>query len=227
MFQPINIDDLRRAEGLASDDRSEAWCSTGSGTASKPSLPPVDFSMIGGLNKEILSLLEMMKLPLQYPHICEAYNIQSPKGVLFYGPPGTGKTMTATALAYSCSSEANQKVAIFLAHTSELLNKYVGESERSIRMLFEQARRWQPSLIFFDEIDGLAPARTSKQDQVHASMVSTLLTMMDGLESRGQVVVVGATNRLDSIDPALRRPGRFDREFYFGLPNEEARRHII
>ena len=103
----------------------------------------------------------------------------------------------------------------------------MGESEKNLRLLFEQAKAWQPSIIFFDEIDGLAPVRSSKQDQIHASVVSTLLSLMDGLDNRGQVVVIGATNRIDAIDPALRRPGRFDREFYFGLPKEPARKKII
>ena len=108
---------------------------------------------------------------------------------------------------------------------ADCLSKWVGEAERQLRLLFEEARRCQPSIIFFDEIDGLAPVRSAKQDQVHASVVSTLLALMDGLDARGQVVVIGATNRIDAIDPALRRPGRFDREFHFPLPSTEARRY--
>ncbi|KAI8850340.1 P-loop containing nucleoside triphosphate hydrolase protein [Chytridium lagenaria] len=110
---------------------------------------------------------------------------------------------------------------------ADVLSKWVGESERQLRLLFEQAKTYQPSIIFFDEIDGLAPVRSSKQDQIHASIVSTLLALMDGLDSRGQVVVIGATNRIDAIDPALRRPGRFDRELFFPLPAEDARLKII
>ncbi|CRK22594.1 hypothetical protein BN1708_017964, partial [Verticillium longisporum] len=107
---------------------------------------------------------------------------------------------------------------------ADALSKWVGEAEKQLRLLFEEARRTQPSIIFFDEIDGLAPVRSSKQEQIHASIVSTLLALMDGMDGRGQVIVIGATNRPDNIDPALRRPGRFDREFYFPLPDVEGRR---
>ena len=110
---------------------------------------------------------------------------------------------------------------------ADALSKWVGEAERQLRLLFEEARNCQPSIIFFDEIDGLAPVRSSKQDQIHASIVSTLLALMDGMDGRGQVVIIGATNRPDAIDPALRRPGRFDREFYFGLPSLQAREKIL
>lgn len=110
---------------------------------------------------------------------------------------------------------------------ADCLSKWVGEAERQLRLLFEEAKNCQPSIIFFDEIDGLAPVRSSKQDQIHASIVSTLLALMDGMDGRGQVVVIGATNRPDAVDPALRRPGRFDREFYFGLPSLEAREKIL
>lgn len=110
---------------------------------------------------------------------------------------------------------------------ADVLSKWVGEAERQLRLLFEEARNCQPSIIFFDEIDGLAPVRSSKQDQIHASLVSTLLALMDGMDGRGQVVVIGATNRPDAVDPALRRPGRFDREFYFPLPDLGARRKIL
>ena len=110
---------------------------------------------------------------------------------------------------------------------ADCLSKWVGEAERQLRLLFEEARNQQPSIIFFDEIDGLAPVRSSKQDQIHASIVSTLLALMDGMDGRGQVVVIGATNRPDAVDPALRRPGRFDREFYFPLPGLEAREKIL
>ncbi|OUM56700.1 hypothetical protein PIROE2DRAFT_49293, partial [Piromyces sp. E2] len=115
----------------------------------------------------------------------------------------------------------------FMRKGADCLTKWVGESERQLKLLFEEAKVWQPSIIFFDEIDGLAPVRSSKQDQIHSSIVTTLLSLMDGLDKRGQVVVIGATNRIDSIDPALRRPGRFDREFYFPLPNIEARKKLL
>ncbi len=117
--------------------------------------------------------------------------------------------------------------AFFMRKGADVLSKWVGEAERQLRLLFEEARNCQPSIIFFDEIDGLAPVRSSKQDQIHASIVSTLLALMDGMDGRGQVVVIGATNRPDAVDPALRRPGRFDREFYFPLPALDARRKIL
>ncbi|KAJ8785017.1 hypothetical protein J1605_007573 [Eschrichtius robustus] len=110
---------------------------------------------------------------------------------------------------------------------ADCLSKWVGESERQLRLLFDQAYQMRPSIIFFDEIDGLAPVRSSRQDQIHSSIVSTLLALMDGLDSRGEIVIIGATNRLDSIDPALRRPGRFDREFLFSLPDKDARKEIL
>ena len=117
--------------------------------------------------------------------------------------------------------------AFFMRKGADCLSKWVGEAERQLRLLFEEARNCQPSIIFFDEIDGLAPVRSSKQDQIHASIVSTLLALMDGMDGRGQVVVIGATNRPDAVDPALRRPGRFDREFYFPLPGLDAREKIL
>ena len=120
-----------------------------------------------------------------------------------------------------------KKVTFYMRKGADALSKWVGEAERQLRLLFEEARKNQPSIIFFDEIDGLAPVRSSKQEQIHASIVATLLALMDGMDGRGQVIVIGATNRPDSVDPALRRPGRFDREFYFPLPNELGRRAII
>lgn len=186
----------------------------------------VDFDSVGGLAGHIDQLKEMVALPLLYPEIFMRFKITPPRGVLFHGPPGTGKTLLARALATSVSSQG-RKVTFYMRKGADALSKWVGEAERQLRMLFEEARKNQPSIIFFDEIDGLAPVRSSKQEQIHASIVSTLLALMDGMDGRGQVIVIGATNRPDSIDPALRRPGRFDREFYFPLPDTEARRSII
>jgi SpoVK/Ycf46/Vps4 family AAA+-type ATPase len=180
----------------------------------------------GQLTADINQLKEMVALPLLYPELFQQFGIIPPRGVLFHGPPGTGKTLLARALAASCSN-GNQKIAFFMRKGADVLSKWVGEAERQLRMLFEEARASQPSIIFFDEIDGLAPVRSSKQDQIHASLVSTLLALMDGMDGRGQVIVIGATNRPDAVDPALRRPGRFDREFYFPLPNRDARHQII
>uniref|UniRef100_A0A3B5A2Y3 ATPase family AAA domain-containing protein 2 n=1 Tax=Stegastes partitus TaxID=144197 RepID=A0A3B5A2Y3_9TELE len=186
----------------------------------------VKFDSVGGLSNHIQSLKEMVVFPLLYPEIFEKFKIQPPRGCLFYGPPGTGKTLVARALANECS-QGDRKVSFFMRKGADCLSKWVGESERQLRLLFDQAYLMRPSIIFFDEIDGLAPVRSSRQDQIHSSIVSTLLALMDGLDSRGEIVVIGATNRLDSIDPALRRPGRFDREFLFSLPDKKARKHIL
>ncbi|KFO75487.1 ATPase family AAA domain-containing protein 2, partial [Cuculus canorus] len=186
----------------------------------------VRFNGVGGLSDHISALKEMVIFPLLYPEVFERFKIQPPRGCLFYGPPGTGKTLVARALANECS-QGDRRIAFFMRKGADCLSKWVGESERQLRLLFDQAYQMRPSIIFFDEIDGLAPVRSSKQDQIHSSIVSTLLALMDGLDSRGEIVVIGATNRLDSIDPALRRPGRFDREFLFSLPNKEARKEIF
>ncbi|XP_023583947.1 ATPase family AAA domain-containing protein 2 isoform X1 [Trichechus manatus latirostris] len=186
----------------------------------------VRFDSVGGLSNHIAALKEMVVFPLLYPEVFEKFKIQPPRGCLFYGPPGTGKTLVARALANECS-QGDKRAAFFMRKGADCLSKWVGESERQLRLLFDQAYQMRPSIIFFDEIDGLAPVRSSRQDQIHSSIVSTLLALMDGLDSRGEIVVIGATNRLDSIDPALRRPGRFDREFLFSLPDKEARKEIL
>lgn len=186
----------------------------------------VSFDDIGGLSGYIDALKEMVFFPLLYPDFFASYHITPPRGVLLCGPPGTGKTLIARALACA-ASKAGQKVSFYMRKGADVLSKWVGEAERQLKMLFEEAQRNQPSIIFFDEIDGLAPVRSSKQEQIHNSIVSTLLALMDGLDSRGQVVLIGATNRIDAIDGALRRPGRFDREFTFQLPGFDARTEIL
>nr|POE77746.1 tat-binding like 7 [Quercus suber] len=188
--------------------------------------PNVSFDGVGGLDDHIDRLKEMVALPLLYPEVFQRFKVTPPRGVLFHGPPGTGKTLLARALASSVSS-GGKKVTFYMRKGADALSKWVGEAEKQLRLLFEEARKNQPSIIFFDEIDGLAPVRSSKQEQIHASIVATLLALMDGMDGRGQVIVIGATNRPDSVDPALRRPGRFDREFYFPLPEQKARRAII
>ncbi|SCU86506.1 LAFA_0E01200g1_1 [Lachancea sp. 'fantastica'] len=186
----------------------------------------VKFENVGGLDNYIDQLKEMVALPLLYPELYQKFAITPPRGVLFHGPPGTGKTLMARALAASCSTD-QQKITFFMRKGADILSKWVGEAERQLRLLFEEAKKQQPSIIFFDEIDGLAPVRSSKQEQIHASIVSTMLALMDGMDNRGQVIVIGATNRPDAVDPALRRPGRFDREFYFPLPDIDARAKIL
>ncbi|XP_063079492.1 ATPase family AAA domain-containing protein 2B [Engraulis encrasicolus] len=221
---PVNL----RAEDLASGvlrDRGKVG-------ASLADVDPMNidssvrFDSVGGLDHHIRALKEMVVFPLLYPEVFEKFKIQPPRGCLFYGPPGTGKTLVARALANECS-HGDRKVSFFMRKGADCLSKWVGESERQLRLLFDQAYLMRPSIIFFDEIDGLAPVRSSRQDQIHSSIVSTLLALMDGLDGRGEIVVIGATNRIDSIDPALRRPGRFDREFLFNLPDKKARKHIL
>lgn len=223
MIQPLNAGsskrDLLKADATPiSVDRSISWDS------------------IGGLKQHITALKEMIVLPLLYPEVFQKFHVSPPRGVLFVGPPGTGKTLVARALCNSCSivgarsgrdAQGGKRISFFMRKGADCLSKWVGEAERQLRLLFEQARVYQPSIIFFDEIDGLTPTRSSKQDQIHSSIVSTLLALMDGLDSRGQVVVIGATNRVDTIDPALRRPGRFDREMLFDLPDLESRLEIL
>uniref|UniRef100_A0A8C0B1J6 ATPase family AAA domain-containing protein 2 n=1 Tax=Buteo japonicus TaxID=224669 RepID=A0A8C0B1J6_9AVES len=209
----IHKDRMKIGASLADVDPMQRDCS-------------VRFDGVGGLSDHISALKEMVVFPLLYPEVFERFKIQPPRGCLFYGPPGTGKTLVARALANECS-QGDRRIAFFMRKGADCLSKWVGESERQLRLLFDQAYQMRPSIIFFDEIDGLAPVRSSKQDQVHSSIVSTLLALLDGLDSRGEIVVIGATNRLDSIDPALRRPGRFDREFLFNLPNKEARKEIF
>lgn len=186
----------------------------------------VNFDGVGGLDSHVNQLKEMVLLPLLYPELFSRLHVTPPRGVLFHGPPGTGKTLLARALSNSVTSQG-KRVTFYMRKGADTLSKYVGEAERQLRLLFEDARKNQPSIIFFDEIDGLAPVRSSKQDQIHATIVTTLLALMDGMDGRGQVIVIGATNRPDTVDSALRRPGRFDREFYFPLPDASARRKII
>lgn len=182
--------------------------------------PTIKFEAVGGLKEHVQCLKEMVLLPMMYPEVFARFQIQPSKGVLFHGPPGTGKTLLARALANECSF-GSKKVSFFMRKGADLLSKWIGESEKQLRVLFEQAAEKKPSIIFFDELDGLAPVRSGRQDQVHASIVSTLLALMDGLTNRGEIIVIGATNRIDAIDPALRRPGRFDRELFFPLPAQK------
>lgn len=215
--------------GIAEDGGNSA-------AASKESLGditplPIDssitFASVGGMPQHIIALREMIMLPLLYPKLLSKLGVRPPRGVLFVGPPGTGKTLMARAVANESQIASQRKVSFFMRKGADILSKWVGESEKQLHLLFETARKHQPSIIFFDEIDGLAPVRHSKQEQSHAALVSTLLALLDGLDDRGQVVVIGATNRPDTLDPALRRPGRFDRELRFDVPGEAARRHII
>ncbi|PSR95700.1 Tat-binding like [Actinidia chinensis var. chinensis] len=181
---------------------------------------------VAGLQDVIQCMKEVVILPLLYPEFFSNMGLTPPRGVLLHGYPGTGKTLVVRALIGSCA-RGDKRIAYFARKGADCLGKYVGDAERQLRLLFQVAEKSQPSIIFFDEIDGLAPCRTRQQDQTHNSVVSTLLALLDGLKSRGSVVVIGATNRPDAVDPALRRPGRFDREIYFPLPSVKDRAAIL
>jgi len=176
---------------------------------------------IGGLHEQIQRIREMIELPLRHPEVFDRLGIEPPKGVLLHGPPGTGKTLIAKAVA-------NETFATFISLSgAEIHGKYYGESEAHLREIFQEAEKNKPCIIFIDEIDAIAPKREEVTGEVEKRVVSQLLALMDGLEPRGQVVVIGATNRPNAIDPALRRGGRFDREIEIGMPNREGRFEII
>ena len=181
----------------------------------------VVYEDIGGLKEEIKKVREMIELPLKHPELFDALGIDPPKGVLLYGPPGTGKPLLAKAVA-------NESGANFLSiQGPEIMNKYYGESEAHLRQKFEEAETNSPSIIFIDEIDSIASKRDETQGEVERRVVAQLLTLMDGLQARGQVIVIAATNRPDAIDQALRRPGRFDREIEIGIPDREGRKEVL
>jgi transitional endoplasmic reticulum ATPase len=184
-------------------------------------IPRVSYEDIGGLRNEVQKVREMIELPLRHPEIFERIGIEAPKGVLLYGLPGTGKTLLAQAVA----NETNANY--YSIAGPEIMSKFYGESEERLRDTFKQAQDNSPSIIFIDELDSIAPKRDEVSGDVEKRIVSQLLTLMDGLEARGKVVVIGATNRVNSIDPALRRPGRFDREIEIGIPDEEGRLDIL
>lgn len=181
----------------------------------------IEYKDIGGLQTEIQRIREMIELPLIYPDVFERLGIYPPNGVLLYGPPGTGKTLIARAVA-------TETDAHFIAvNGPEIIHKFYGESEAKLRCVFEEAASRAPAIIFIDEIDAIAPKRTEVSGEVEKRVVGQLLVLMDGLKKRKQVVVIGATNIPDSLDPALRRPGRFDREISIGVPNKEGRTEIL
>ncbi|KAF5069459.1 CDC48 family AAA ATPase [Methanobacterium aggregans] len=181
----------------------------------------VTYEDIGGLKEEVKKVREMIEIPLKRPELFERLGISPPKGVLMHGPPGTGKTLLAKAVA-------NESDAHFIAiNGPEIMSKYVGGSEERLREFFEEAEENAPSIIFIDEIDAIAPKREEVTGEVERRIVAQLLTLMDGLKSRGQVVVIGATNRPDALDQALRRPGRFDREIEIGVPDKDGRMEVL
>ena len=190
--------------------------------ATKPGgLGRVSYEDIGGLGKELQRIREMIELPLKYPAVFDRLGVEPPKGVLLYGPPGTGKTLIARVVA----SETN--AAFFVINGPEILNKLYGESESRLRSVFQEAQRKAPSIIFIDELDALAPKRSETNGELERRIVGQLLALMDGIASRGQVLLIGATNQPNSLDPALRRPGRFDREISLHVPDLRGRMEIL
>ena len=181
----------------------------------------VSYEDIGGLGKELQRIREMIELPLKYPAVFDRLGVEPPKGVLLYGPPGTGKTLIARVVA------AETNAAFFIINGPEIINKFYGESESRLRSVFQEAQRRAPSIIFIDELDALAPKRTEIGGEVERRIVGQLLALMDGMASRGQVVLIGATNQPNALDPALRRPGRFDREIALRVPDVRGRTEIL
>ena len=183
--------------------------------------PSITYEDIGGIRNEVARVREMIELPLRHPELFKRLGVEAPKGVLLHGPPGTGKTLLAKAVA----NETN--ASFYTIGGPEIMSKYYGESEEKLRNIFEQAEKNAPSIIFIDEIDSIAPKRDEVSGEVERRIVAQLLSLMDGMSSRGKVVVIGATNRVNAVDPALRRPGRFDREIELGVPDKDGRLEIL
>lgn len=184
-------------------------------------VPVVTYEDIGGLKGELQRVREMIELPLKHPEIFDRLGIEPPKGVLLHGPPGTGKTLIAKAVA-------NEADAYFIPIAGpEIMSKFYGESEARLREVFEDAEKNAPSIVFIDELDAIAPKREEVTGEVERRVVAQLLSLMDGLKARGKVVVIGATNRPQALDPALRRPGRFDREIVIGVPDRDGRKEVL
>src|SRR5256712_3159349 len=185
------------------------------------SVPRITYDDLGGLKKEVQKIREMVELPMRHPELFEKLGVEAPKGVLLYGPPGTGKTLLAKAVTGETNSH-------FISLSGpEIIGKYYGESEERLREIFKQAEENAPGIIFIDEIDSIAPKRDEVTGEVERRVVAQLLALMDGLATRGKVVVIGATNRPNSLDPAIRRPGRFDREIEIGIPDRGGRLEIL
>lgn len=211
---PVIISDTTRI--LVSEETSKALqISQEGGTAS------ITYEDIGGLGDAVARVREMIELPLRHPELFKRLGVEAPKGVLLHGPPGTGKTLLAKAVANETNSN------FFTIGGPEIMSKYHGESEEKLRNVFKEAEKNAPSIIFIDEIDSIAPKREEVTGEVERRIVAQLLSLMDGMTSRGKVVVIAATNRINAIDPALRRPGRFDREIEIGVPNRDGRLEVL
>lgn len=183
--------------------------------------PSISYEDIGGIKNEVSRLREMIELPLRHPELFKRLGVEAPKGVLLHGPPGTGKTLLAKAVAHETNAN------FYTIGGPEIMSKFYGESEERLREVFKKAEENAPAIIFIDEIDSIAPKREEVSGEVERRVVAQLLSLMDGMSSRGKVVVIGATNRINAIDPALRRPGRFDREIEIGVPDKDGRLEIL
>jgi transitional endoplasmic reticulum ATPase len=210
-----------RPHGIVKISQATSLNVLGEPSVSTKRIPRVTYEDIGGLHEEIRRTREMIELPLRHPELFQRLGIEPPKGVLLYGPPGCGKTLLAKAVA--SESEAN----FFSINGPEIMSKFYGESEKRLREIFEKAQKNAPSIIFIDELDAIAPKREEVTGEVERRVVAQLLALMDGLEARGNIIVIGATNRVNAIDPALRRPGRFDREIELGVPDKKGRLEIL
>jgi transitional endoplasmic reticulum ATPase len=211
---PVIISDT--TDILVSEESSKAVQISKEGTISS-----ITYEDIGGLGDAVARVREMIELPLRHPELFKRLGVEAPKGVLLHGPPGTGKTLLAKAVANETNSN------FFTIGGPEIMSKYHGESEERLRNVFQEAEKNAPSIIFIDEIDSIAPKREEVTGEVERRIVAQLLSVMDGMKSRGKVVVIAATNRVDAIDPALRRPGRFDREIEIGVPNRDGRLEVL
>jgi transitional endoplasmic reticulum ATPase len=211
---PVIINDS--TEIIVSEESSKAIQISKEGAAAS-----ITYEDIGGLGDAVERVREMIELPLRHPELFKRLGVEAPKGVLLHGPPGTGKTLLAKAVA----NETNSNFSAIGG--PEIMSKYYGESEEKLRNIFEQAEKNAPSIIFIDEIDSIAPKRDEVSGEVERRIVAQLLSLMDGMTSRGKVVVIAATNRINAIDPALRRPGRFDREIEIGVPNRDGRLEVL
>lgn len=190
-------------------------------TKSLEGIPNITYEDIGGLGDEVQKIREIIELPMKHPELFDRLGIEPPKGVLLHGPPGTGKTLIAKAVANETNAFFNP------LNGPEIMSKFYGESEENLRKVFKEAEDNAPSIVFIDEIDAIAPKREEVHGEVERRVVAQLLSLMDGLTARGRVIVIGATNRPDALDPALRRPGRFDREIVIGVPNRDGRKEIL
>ena len=206
----------QNTEVLVSEETAEAVAA-----ARKGEIPSITYEDIGGLRDEVTKVREMIELPLRHPELFRRLGVEAPKGVILHGPPGTGKTLLAKAVA----NETNANY--YTIGGPEIMSKYYGESEERLRNVFQEAQKNAPSIIFIDELDSIAPKREEVSGEVERRIVAQLLYLMDGLKARGKVVVIGATNRINAIDPALRRPGRFDREIEIGVPDRDGRLDIL